>query len=142
MRSATISGRTPSAVDGCERCSSRRGGKLDLGGRARRGADLGERLADLRRRGVLARDEHRSQRGGLCGVEVPLDRTLHGDRLRAGDVEAATAEVIGLASGERDRSGDDERPRDEDQPATTADQAVQADASKSARSLLSSTAVG
>ena len=109
---------------------------------AGRGADLGDRRAELRRRGVLARDEHGGERGGLRGVEVPLDGVLDGHRLRAGDIEAATAEVIGLAHGERDRGEHDERPRSEDQPAATADQSVKAKHEGLHVGLLSNTAVG
>ena len=111
-------------VDARERCSSRGGGEVDLRGRAGRRADLGDRRTDLRWGGVLSRDEHGGQRRGLSGLEVPLDGVLHSHRLRAGDIEAATAEVVGLAHGERDGGEDDERPRSEDQTAATADQAI------------------
>jgi hypothetical protein len=55
----------------------------------------------------------------------PVERVGDGDRARAGHLEAAGREVVGLARGERQRPEEENRPHREEHPATARDEPTQ-----------------
>ena len=75
--------------------------------------------------GARRGDEHGGELGPGDAREA-VERAGDLRRLRAGDVEAAAGEVLGLAGGERDGRDEDGGPGDQDEAPAAAEQAVEA----------------
>ena len=100
--------------------AARRGAPLGLGARRPRGARRRRPAGRRRRRGRARRAAAPASRPAraisTAASCAPARRRsppapLDGDRLRAGHVEAAARQVLGLARGERQRGEQDQRPR-------------------------------